>query len=79
MKPTALVLQAHGSNRDLDVMAALSLAGADATGILGELRSRKRCSPTNLLILPGGFLRTHWVRASCSRSILHPTLEWCSL
>lgn len=57
MKPTALVLQAHGSNRDLDVMAALTLAGADATGIpLNELRIRKTLLANfNLLILPGGF------------------------
>jgi phosphoribosylformylglycinamidine (FGAM) synthase-like amidotransferase family enzyme len=33
MKPKALVLQAYGSNRDLDVMNALELAGADAVGV----------------------------------------------
>ena len=57
MKPTALVLQAHGSNRDLDVMAALTLAGADATGIpLNELRIKKTLlADFNLLVLPGGF------------------------
>ncbi len=39
MKPKALILQAHGSNRDLDVMEGLTLAGAEATGIpLNELR-----------------------------------------
>ena len=57
MKPTALVLQAHGSNRDFDVMAALTLAGADAIGIpLNELRIKKTLlADFKLLILPGGF------------------------
>ena len=59
MKPKALVLQAHGSNRDFDVMDALSLAGADPTGIpLNELRIAARNTlfrNFNLLILPGGF------------------------
>ena len=57
MKPKALVLQAHGSNRDFDVMDALTLAGADATGIpLNELRMNKTLlSDFQLLVLPGGF------------------------
>jgi phosphoribosylformylglycinamidine synthase I len=57
MKPKALVLQAHGSNRDFDVMDALSLAGAEATGVpLNELRMNKTLlSDFNLLVLPGGF------------------------
>ena len=57
MKPKALVLQAHGSNRDLDVMDALTLAGADAVGIpLNELRMNKTLlSDFQLLVLPGGF------------------------
>jgi phosphoribosylformylglycinamidine synthase subunit PurQ / glutaminase len=57
MKPKALVLQAHGSNRDLDVMEALALVGADATGIpLNELRMNKTLlSDFQLLVLPGGF------------------------
>ena len=57
MKPKALVLQAHGSNRDFDVMDALTLAGADATGVpLNELRINKTLlSDFNLLVLPGGF------------------------
>ncbi|MEP7135797.1 MAG: phosphoribosylformylglycinamidine synthase I [Chloroflexota bacterium] len=57
MKPKALVLQAHGSNRDFDVMDALTLAGADATGIpLNELRMDKTLlSDFNLLVVPGGF------------------------
>ena len=57
MKPKALVLQAHGSNRDFDVMDALSLAGADPTGIpLNELRMNKTLlSDFNLLVVPGGF------------------------
>ena len=57
MKPKALVLQAHGSNRDFDVIEALTLAGADATGIpLNELRTHKTLlSDFQLLVLPGGF------------------------
>ena len=57
MKPKALVLQAHGSNRDLDVVEALTLAGAEPEGIpLNELRSHKtRFSEFQLLVLPGGF------------------------
>ena len=57
MKPKALVLQAHGSNRDFDVMDALSLAGADPTGIpLNELRTNKTLfCDFNLLVVPGGF------------------------
>jgi phosphoribosylformylglycinamidine synthase I len=57
MKPKALVLQAHGSNRDFDVIEALTLAGADATGIpLNELRSKKMLlSDFQLLVIPGGF------------------------
>lgn len=57
MKPKALILQAHGSNRDFDVMDALTLAGADATGIpLNELRMNKTLlSDFQLLVVPGGF------------------------
>ncbi len=57
MKPKALILQAHGSNRDLDVMDALSLAGADAIGVpLNELRTHKTLlSDFQLLVVPGGF------------------------
>lgn len=57
MKPKALVLQAHGSNRDFDVIEALILAGADATGIpLNELRMNKTLlSDFQLLVVPGGF------------------------
>jgi phosphoribosylformylglycinamidine synthase I len=57
MKPKALVLQAHGSNRDFDVIEALTLAGANATGIpLNELRTHKTLlSDFQLLVLPGGF------------------------
>ena len=59
MKPKALVLQAHGSNRDFDVMDALTLAGADPTGIpLNELRIAARNTlfrNFDLLIVPGGF------------------------
>ena len=57
MKPKALVLQAHGSNRDLDVIEALTLASADAIGIpLNELRLNKTIlSDFQLLVVPGGF------------------------
>jgi phosphoribosylformylglycinamidine synthase subunit PurQ / glutaminase len=57
MKPKALVLQAHGSNRDFDVMEALTLAGADAVGVpLNDLRAHKRAfQDFQLVILPGGF------------------------
>lgn len=57
MKPKALVLQAHGSNRDFDVMEALTLAGADATGVpLNQLRMNKTLlSDFTLLVVPGGF------------------------
>ena len=57
MKPKALVLQAHGSNRDFDVIEALTLAGADAIGIpLNELRSNRiLLSDFQILVIPGGF------------------------
>ena len=57
MKPKALILQAHGTNRDLDVMTALTLAGADAIGVpLNELRNRKTLfQDIQLLVVPGGF------------------------
>lgn len=57
MKPKALVLQAHGTNRDIDVMDALKLAGADPVGVpLNELRTHKALfREFQLLIVPGGF------------------------
>jgi len=57
MKPKALVLQAHGSNRDFDVMDALNLAGGDAVGVpLNDLyREKARWRDFQLLVLPGGF------------------------
>src|ERR1044071_3879081 len=57
MKPKALILQAHGSNRDFDVIEALTLAGAEAVGIpLNELRKTKTLlSGFQLLVIPGGF------------------------
>ena len=57
MKPRALILQAHGTNRDLDVMNALTLAGADPIGVpLNELRNRKTLfRDFQLLVFPGGF------------------------
>ena len=57
MKPKALILQAHGSNRDFDVMEALTLAGADACGVpLNELRQHKQLfSEYQMIVIPGGF------------------------
>src|SRR6266508_3436360 len=57
MKPKALVLQAHGTNRDFDVIEALTIAGSDATGIpLNELRQNKTLlSNFQLLVISGGF------------------------
>ena len=57
MRPKALVLQAHGSNRDFDVIEAMTLAGAEATGIpLNALRMNKTLlSYFQLLVIPGGF------------------------
>ena len=57
MKPQALILQAHGTNRDYDVAEALTLAGAEAIFVpLNELRAnKKRLLDFQMLILPGGF------------------------
>lgn len=57
MKPKALILQAHGTNRDFDVMDALTLAGADPIGVpLNKLRNRKTLfRDFQLIVLPGGF------------------------
>lgn len=57
MQLKALVLQAPGSNRDFDVIEALTLAGADANGVpLNELRMNKTLlADFQLLIVPGGF------------------------
>ncbi|MEW6401797.1 MAG: phosphoribosylformylglycinamidine synthase I [Chloroflexota bacterium] len=57
MKPQALILQAHGTNRDHDVAEALTLAGAEAVFVpLNELRQNKqRLSDFQMLVLPGGF------------------------
>ncbi len=57
MKPQALVLQAHGTNRDLDVMEALALAGAEPTGApLNELHAgRIDWLAFQMLVIPCGF------------------------
>jgi phosphoribosylformylglycinamidine synthase I len=57
MKSKALILQAHGSNRDFDIIEALVLAGADPVGIpLNDLRMNKTLlSDFQLLVIPGGF------------------------
>src|SRR5512140_2179698 len=57
MKPNALVLQARGTNRDLDIINALTLAGADPVGVpLNDMRARKRdWKSFQMLVIPGGF------------------------
>ena len=57
MKPKALILQAHGTNRDFDVAEALSLAGADSEGVpLNTLRAgKKHFADYQMLVLAGGF------------------------
>jgi phosphoribosylformylglycinamidine synthase subunit PurQ / glutaminase len=57
MKPIALILQARGTNRDLDVAEALTLAGAEPVFTpLNELCSgKKRFSDYQMLVVPGGF------------------------
>lgn len=57
MKPKALVLQAHGTNRDIDVSEALALAGADPQIVpLNDLRTRKAdWRHYQMLVVPGGF------------------------
>ena len=57
MKPKALILQAHGTNRDYDVAEALTLAGADPNGIpLNALRAGKEhFADYQILVLAGGF------------------------
>src|ERR1043165_6652424 len=57
MRPKALILQAHGSNRDFDVIAALTLAGADPIGIpLNDLqRNKTLLADFQMLVIPGGF------------------------
>jgi len=57
MKPKTLVLQARGTNRDFDVMDALTLAGADPLGVpLNDLRAHKvNWNEFQMLIIPGGF------------------------
>lgn len=57
MKPKALILQAHGTNRDHDVAEALVLAGADPNGIpLNALRAgKKHFVDYQILVLAGGF------------------------
>jgi phosphoribosylformylglycinamidine synthase subunit PurQ / glutaminase len=57
MKPKALILHATGSNRDLDLSAALELAGAQAEIVhINQLRKReRRWDHYQLLALPGGF------------------------
>ncbi len=57
MNPIALILQARGTNRDLDVAEALTLAGATPIfAPLNELRAgKKHFSDYQMLVIPGGF------------------------
>lgn len=57
MKPKALILFAHGTNRDGDIARALELAGADPTIVpLNDLREKRvDWLDFQLLVLPGGF------------------------
>jgi len=57
MKPLALILQAHGSNRDLDAAEALQQAGAEPVfAPLNQLRAgHKHFADYQMLVLPGGF------------------------
>jgi phosphoribosylformylglycinamidine synthase len=57
MKPNALVLLAHGTNRDQDVAEALTLCGAEPEIVpLNSLHAgKKHWSDFQMLILPGGF------------------------
>lgn len=57
MKPRALILQAHGTNRDHDVAEALTLAGADPNGVpLNALRAgKKHFADYQILVIAGGF------------------------
>jgi len=57
MKPQALILHAHGTNRDYDVAQALTLADADPHPVpLNDLRAgKKRFDDYQLLVVAGGF------------------------
>jgi len=56
-KPKAIVLQAAGSNRDLEGAQALELAGAESEIVpLAELRAgRKALANYQIMLVPGGF------------------------
>ena len=57
MKPQALIIQAHGTNRDYDVAEALTLAGADPHPVpLNDLRAgKKHFADYQMLVVAGGF------------------------
>jgi len=57
MKPKALILQARGTNRDIDVAEALTLAGAEPIFTpLNDLRTKKTSwEKFQMLVVPGGF------------------------
>ena len=57
MKPQALILQAHGTNRDYDVAEALTLAGAYPHPVpLNDLRAgKKHFADYQMLVVAGGF------------------------
>lgn len=57
MKPRALVITAHGTNRDADAMFALELAGAnpDAMSIKQLIASPHHIDDSQMIVIPGGF------------------------
>src|SRR5215216_1044101 len=57
MKPKAMILHAHGSNRDHEAAQALEQAGALPEIVpLTQLRAgEKRWADYQMLVLPGGF------------------------
>ena len=57
MPPSAIVLHAPGTNRDLEAAQALELAGARAEIVpLAELRGgRRRLADYQIMVVPGGF------------------------
>jgi phosphoribosylformylglycinamidine synthase I len=57
MKPQVLILHANGTNRDLDVAQAFTLAGATPEVVhINQLREqKKRWQDYQILVVPGGF------------------------
>lgn len=57
MKPSALILQAYGTNRDRDAAEAFALAGAvpEIVPLTALRRGQRRFADYAILVLPGGF------------------------